>query len=71
MVVQLLRHCATSLKAVSLKPNEVIGFFNLPNPCSHIDPGVYSASDRLSTRSRKIMFVRSRARLVRGAPSVS
>jgi hypothetical protein len=41
----LLRHYATSRKVVGSKPNEVIGFFNLPNP--HYGPGVDSAANNL------------------------
>jgi hypothetical protein len=36
VIICMYGHCATSRKVAGSISNEVIGFFNLPNPCSHI-----------------------------------
>jgi hypothetical protein len=67
-----LRHFATSRKVAGSRSDEVNDFFSthLIIPAA-LGPGVYSASNRMSTRSRKIMFLGSRARPVRRADDLT
>jgi hypothetical protein len=44
---------------------------NFCNSAAALDPGVYLAPTEMSTRSRKIMFLGSRARSVRRADELT
>jgi hypothetical protein len=52
---------------VGSSPDEVNFFFNLPNRSGSTRPEVHSASNKMSTRKRKIMFLGSKVRPVHRA----
>jgi hypothetical protein len=57
-----LRHYAMSSKVVVLRPIEFIEFFNLSNPLRHTIAMEFTLLlTEMSTRNRKIVFLRSRA----------
>jgi hypothetical protein len=47
----LLRHCATSRKVTGLIPDEIIGFFNRPNPAALWPLGSTQPLTEMSTRN--------------------
>jgi hypothetical protein len=66
-----LRHCATSRKVASSRPDEVNAFFSIYLIIPAIlGSGVHSAPNKMSTR-RKIMFLGNRSRPVRRADNLS
>jgi hypothetical protein len=63
-----LRHYPAGRKVSSSRPDVVSEFFQLTYCFQpHNGPGVHSASNRMSTRNRKVMFLGSRARPSRKA----
>jgi hypothetical protein len=52
-VAQWLRHYATSRKISGSRPDEVNGFFNLPNPSGALGFGIYSALNRNEYQKQK------------------
>jgi hypothetical protein len=58
VVVQWLRHYATSRKVAGSRPNEANEYLQIYLiHVAALGPGVYSALAEMSTRSRKIMFL--------------
>jgi hypothetical protein len=67
-----LRHCATSQKFVGLIPDDIIGFFNLPNSSSHtVDLGLTQPLIEMSTRNLSGVKGGWCIRLTASLPSVS